>query len=116
MRKSLGKEVKFDNALVEQVLVFAPLGILLLCHKSAPKHQLMLHSLKGIDDLGSLNKYIHKSMGMSLFSASILMLSLWHIDASVVKQLNHLEKVSNKKVQGSRQDELVLFMLSCYML
>lgn len=113
MRKSLGKEVKFDNALIEQVLVFAPLGILLLCHKSAPKHQLMLHSLKGIDDLGSLNKYIHKSVGMSLFSASILILSLWNIDASVVKQLNHLEKVSNKKVKGSKQDELVLFMLSC---
>lgn len=113
MRKSAGIEVKFDIALIEQVLVFAPLGILLLCHKNAPKHQLMLHALQGIDDLGSLNHYIHKSMGMSLFSASILMLSLWHIDASVIKQLNHLDKVSNRKVKGSKQDELVLFMLSC---
>jgi len=113
MRKSAGIDVKFDNTLIEQVLVFAPLGILLLCHKSAPKHQLMLHSLQGIDDLGSLDQYINKSMGMSLFSASILMLSLWHIDARVIKQLNHLEKVSNRKVKGSRQDELVLFMLSC---
>jgi len=113
MRKSAGIDVKFDNTLIEQVLVFAPLGILLLCHKSAPKHQLMLHSLQGIDDLGSLNQYINKSMGMSLFSASILMLSLWNIDARVIKQLNHLEKVSNRKVKGSRQDELVLFMLSC---
>jgi hypothetical protein len=41
------------------------------------------------------------------------MLSLWHIDASLVKQLNHLEKVSQSKVKGSEQDELMLFMLSC---
>jgi hypothetical protein len=41
------------------------------------------------------------------------MLSLWHIDVSLVKQLSHLEKVSQLKVKGSEQDELVLFMLSC---
>ncbi|MFT7008392.1 MAG: HD-like signal output (HDOD) protein/AraC-like DNA-binding protein [Colwellia sp.] len=113
MRKSAGIEVKFDIAHVEQVLVFALLGVLLLCHKSAPKHQLMLHSLRGIDDLNSLNHYIHESMDMSIFSASTLMLSLWHIDASVIKQLNHLDKVSKQQVKGTKQDELVLFMLSC---
>jgi hypothetical protein len=52
-------------------------------------------------------------MGMSIFSASTLMLSLWHIDASVIKQLNHLDKVSKQQVKGTKQDELVLFMLSC---
>ncbi|PCI55842.1 MAG: hypothetical protein COB45_05865 [Gammaproteobacteria bacterium] len=113
MRKSAGIEVKFDIALIEQVLIFSLLGILLLCHKNAPKHQLMLHSLRGIDDLDSLNHYIHKSMGMSVFSASALMLSLWHIDMSVIKQLNHLDKVSKKGVKGNEHDELVLFMLSC---
>jgi HD-like signal output (HDOD) protein/AraC-like DNA-binding protein len=113
MRKSAGIEIKFDIAHVEQVLVFALLGVLLLCHKSAPKHQLMLHSLRGIDDLNSLNHYIHESMDMSIFSASTLMLSLWHIDASVIKQLNHLDKVSKQQVKGTKQDELVLFMLSC---
>ena len=41
------------------------------------------------------------------------MLSLWHIDASVIKQLNHLDKVSQQKIKGSKQDELELFMLSC---
>tara|TARA_R110001583_G_scaffold195064_1_gene368895 strand:- start:13728 stop:14879 length:1152 start_codon:yes stop_codon:yes gene_type:complete len=113
MRKSAGIEVKFDIAHVEQVLVFALLGVLLLCHKSTPKHQLMLHSLRGIDDLNLLNHYIHESMDMSIFSASTLMLSLWHIDASVIKQLNHLDKVSKQQVKGTKQDELVLFMLSC---
>lgn len=113
MRRKAGIEVKFDNALIEQVLIFAPLGVLLLCHKNAPKHQLMLHSLQGIDDLASLNHYVHQSMGMSIFSASILMLSLWHIDASVIKQLNHLDKVSKKEVKASIEDKLVLFMLSC---
>jgi len=113
VRKSAGIKVKFDIAVIEMVLVFALLGILLLCHKSAPKHQLMLHSLRGIDDLNSLNHHIHQAMDMSIFSASTLMLSLWHIDASVIKQLNHLDKVSKQQIKGTRQDELVLFMLSC---
>lgn len=113
MRKSAGIEVKLDNDLIEQVLVFGLLGILLLCHKNAFKHQLMLHSLRGIDDLHSLNHHIHEVMSMSVYAASSLMLSLWHIDASVIKQLNHLDKVSKRLVKGSKQDELVLFMLSC---
>jgi HD-like signal output (HDOD) protein/AraC-like DNA-binding protein len=113
MRKSAGIKIKFDVAHVEQVLVFALLGVLLLCHKGAPKHQLMLHSLRGIDDLDSLNNHINESMDMSIFSASTLMLSLWHIDASVIKQLNHLDKVSKQKIKGTKQDEFILFMLSC---
>ena len=76
-------------------------------------HELMLYSMRGIDDLDSLNCHIRKSMAISIFSSSSLMLSVWHIDASLVKQLSHLEKVSQLKVKGSEQDELVLFMLSC---
>ena len=52
-------------------------------------------------------------MAISIYSSSALMLSLWHIDASLVKQLNHLEKVSQLRVKRSEQDELILFMLSC---
>ena len=113
MRKSAGIDIKFDNDLIEQVLVFGLLGVLLLCHKEAVKYQLMLHSLQGIDDLYSLNHHLHESMNMSVYSASSLMLSLWHIDASVIKQLNHLDKVSKLETKGNKQDELVLFMLSC---
>lgn len=113
IRKSLSPSVKFDITLTEQVLVFALLGVFLLSHKSAYKHELMLYSLRGIGDLNSLNHYIRKSMAISIYSSSSLMLSLWHIDASLIKQLNHLEKVSKSGVKGSEQDELVLFMLSC---
>lgn len=113
MRKSAGIDVKFDIALIEQVLVFALLGILLLCHKEAVKHQLILHSLQGIDDLPSLNHHTLEVMGISIYGASGLMLSLWHIDASVIKQLNHLDKVGKQETKASRQDELLLFMLSC---
>jgi AraC-like DNA-binding protein len=113
VRKSLPSKIKFDIALTEQVLVFALLGVFLLSHKSTYNHELMLYSLRGVDDLDSLNRHMRKSMGISIFSSSSLMLSLWHIDASLVKQLNHLEKVSQLKVLGSIQDELVLFMLSC---
>jgi AraC-like DNA-binding protein len=111
MRRSTG--VKFDIALTEQVLVFALLGILLLCHKNSLKHEFMLHALQGVNDLHSLNKHLTESMNISIFTASTLMLSLWHIDASVVKQLNYLDKASSKQVYASEQDEMVLFMLSC---
>jgi AraC-like DNA-binding protein len=113
IRKSVNSEIKFDITLTEQVLIFALLGVFLLSHKSAYKHELMLYSLRGIGDLHSLNNHIRETMAISIFSSSSLMLSLWHIDASLVKQLNHLEKVSRSKVKGSEQDELVLFMLSC---
>lgn len=113
VRKSLTSKIKFDIVLTEQVLVFALLGIFLLGHKSAYKHKLMLHSLRGVDDLQSLNRHIKETMKISLYSSSSLMLSLWHIDVNLVKQLNHLEKISQLSVKSSEQDELILFMLSC---
>ena len=113
VRKLLVSELEFDIALTEQVLLFSLLGVFLLSHKSAYKHKVMGYALQGIDDLHSLNQHIRESMLISLYSASSLMLSLWHIDASLIKQLSHLDKVSQLVVKGSEQDELVLFMLSC---
>ena len=113
IRKLTSAKVKFDLALTEQLLIFALLGVFLLSHKKASKHKLMLHSLSGIDDLQSLNSHTKESMGISLYAVSSLMLSLWHIDASIIKKLNHLDKVSQNRVKGSEQDELILFMLSC---
>jgi len=113
IRKSIVSTIKFDVTLTEQVLMFSLLGVFLLSHKSAYKHELMLHSLQGVEDLNFLNNHIKRTMGISLFSSSSLMLSLWHIDINLVKQLNHLEKVSQSQTKSSEQDELVLFMLSC---
>ena len=113
VRKLLKSDLKFDIALTEQVLVFSLLGVFLLSHRSVYRHEMMLYSLQGIDDLSSLNQHIRESMGISLYSASSLMLSLWHIDASLVKQIGHLDKVSQAAAKGSEQDELVLFLLSC---
>lgn len=113
VRKPLKHAVKFDVVLTEQILVFALLGIFLLSHKAAYKHKLMLHSLNGIDDLALLNHHIKDTMGISIYSASSLMLSLWHLDASLVKQLNHLDKVSQTSIKSTEADELILFMLSC---
>ncbi|MBU3005078.1 helix-turn-helix domain-containing protein [Paraglaciecola arctica] len=112
-RKLLTKNLTLDIELTEQVLVFSLLGVFLLSHKSAHRHEMVRYSLRGIDDLGSLNRHIHETMGISLYSASSLMLSLWHIDASLVKQIAHLDKVSQAVAKGTEQDELVLFMLSC---
>lgn len=113
VRKLLVSDLSFDIAVTEQVLMFSLLGVFLLSHKSAYKHQMMRYSLQGIDDLHFLNQHIRESMGISLYSASSLMLSLWHIDASLVKQIGHLDKISQLAAKGSEQDELVLFMLSC---
>jgi AraC-like DNA-binding protein len=113
VRKLIVPDLKFDIALTEQVLAFSLLGIFLLSHKSTYKHKMMRYALQGIDDLHSLNLHAREYMAISLYSASSLMLSLWHIDASLVKQLSHLDKVSQSGVKGSEQDELVLFMLSC---
>lgn len=112
IRKSAGVNIKFDVETTEQSLTFALLGVFLLSHKSASKYELMLHSLKGIDDLHTLNHYLSQAMGTSLLSASSMMLSLWHMDAKVIKHLMYLDKVM---LQGAKnkEDELVIFMLSC---
>ncbi|TYK65553.1 helix-turn-helix domain-containing protein [Colwellia echini] len=113
IRKSVAAKLKFDNALTEQVLVFGLLGILLLCHKDFSKHQFMLHSMQGVDEVDSLNTHVYAAMHISIYAASSLMLSIWHIDAKVIKQLHHIDKVSKREVTGTKQDELTLFMLSC---
>jgi HD-like signal output (HDOD) protein/AraC-like DNA-binding protein len=113
VRKSTSVAIKLDIALTEQILTFALLGVFLLSHKETNNYRLMQHSLQGIDDLNSLNHHLNDSIGIGIYAASTLMLSLWHIDAGLIKQLAHLDKVSQQKVKASKQDELVLFMLSC---
>lgn len=113
LRRQLKKPIDFDIASTEQVLVFALLGIFLLSHKNAYKHELMLHSLIGIDELQLLNCHIKETMGISVYSASSMMLSLWHIDANLIKQLSHLDKVSQLKIKSNEHDDILLFMLSC---
>ena len=112
IRKSVKMAKNLDISLTEQLLSFALLGVFLLSHKQAHKHELMLYALQGVTNLSSLNGHIRQTMGASIFSASALMLSLWHIDAELIKQLNHLDKVSQKKTKGKKEDELLLFMLS----
>jgi len=113
IRRSTTTKRLLDCELVEQVLFFSLLGVFLLSHKNAPKHELMLYSLQGMTNFHSLNHHINQTMDISIFSASSLMLSLWHIDAGVIRRLTHLDKVSQLHAKGSEQDELVLFMLSC---
>jgi hypothetical protein len=113
VRKLLVPDLTFDIALTEQVLLFSLLRIFLLSHKGAYKHKIMGHALQGIDDLHLLTQHIRESMAMSLYLASLLMLSMRHIDVNLIKQLSRLDKVSQLGVKGSEKDDLVLFMLSC---
>jgi hypothetical protein len=94
VRKSTSFAKNLDIALTEQILTFPLLGIFLLSHKETNNYQLMQHSLQGIDDLNSLNNHVKESIGCSIYSASSLMLSLWHIDAGLIKEVTHLDKVS----------------------
>ena len=41
VRKNIDSDIKFDIALTEQVLIFSLLGVFLLSHKSAYKHELI---------------------------------------------------------------------------
>ncbi len=111
--KSQGGALIVDKPLIEQVLIFALLGLFLLCHRNTNKHKFAHHSLRGISDLTILNSHFLKTMGITVFGASSLMLSLWHLDADVIKQINHLDKLSKKSIKASKQDEYVLFMLAC---
>ena len=113
VRRSLVTKPQFDIAVTEQILMFSLLGIFLLTHKQTYKHEMMRFALQGIEDLHSLNLHVRSSMAISVFGASALILSMWHIDASLVKQLSHLDKVSQSNIKGNEQDEIVLFMLSC---
>ncbi|WP_299072258.1 helix-turn-helix domain-containing protein [uncultured Paraglaciecola sp.] len=113
VRKLLVIDCEFDIEITEQVLLFSLLGIFLLTHQNTPKHEMMRYALHGIDDLHSLNQHVRPAMEISVYSASSLILSMWHIDASVVKQLNHIDKVSQLVTKGNEQEKLVLFMLSC---
>jgi len=113
IRKSTTKKYEGDIALTEQILSLALLGVFLLCHSQASKHELMLYSLQGIADLDSLNQYVRDSMGVSIFSASSFMLSLWHLDAELIKRITHLDKLSSGKVKASYDNALLLFMLDC---
>jgi len=112
-RKASKIKYNFDLAITEQTLIFGLIGILLLCHKGTSCVSATIHAMKGIDDIEILNRHVKKSTELSVFSASTLMLSLWHIDAGVIKQLSHLDQVTTKNSQGSEQDEFILFMLSC---
>lgn len=113
IRKETKGRIKFNIGLTEQMVTFALIGIFLLSHKRVAQHELVLHSLQGVDDLFSLNRQLKALLSISLFSASSLMLSLWNIDVELVKQLNHIDKVSQNNTKTNMQDEITKFMLSC---
>ena len=102
-----------DTVLVEQVMVFSLLGIFLLAHTSTNNQELIIHSIAGMDQLTTLNRHIQQSLSLSLFGASSLLLSIWHLDAALIKQLTHLDKVTCNKAKASHQDQLLLLLLTC---
>lgn len=112
IRRALGTKVKFNIPLTEQTLTFALLGIFLLSHENANKQSFVQHSLKGVDDLRTLNISFHKTLGVSVLASSSIMLSLWHMDATLIKELIRLDKLMQTGKPANASDELVLFMLS----
>ena len=113
LRRNIASKSTFDITTTEQVLVFGLLGIFLLCHKEAKQNELVIHSIRGIDDLQVLNNHVKKSCSISIYLASALMLSQWHIDANVIKTLSDLDKLSASNDRGTVEQELILFMFSC---
>ncbi|REL35005.1 HDOD domain-containing protein [Thalassotalea euphylliae] len=102
-----------DHALAEQMLVFGLLGIFLLAHQSTEHQALIVHSVSGIDDLSTLNHHLQQSLSLSLFGASSLLLSIWHLDAGIIKQLNQLEQICLSKSKASHESKLMMLLLNC---
>jgi len=102
-----------NKDLLEQVLMFGLLGLLILCHKNAQTHEIVRHCFNGYDDLNTLNQQLFKLVGQTLFSSSAMMLSLWHLDATVIKSLNTLHKITISNSKQSQTTERLLFMMSC---
>ena len=102
-----------DAVLAEQVLVFSLLGVFLLAHKSTDNQALIIHSASGIDELTTLNHHLAQSLSLSLFGASSLLLSIWHLDAAIIKKLNQLDKIYLGKGQADYESKLLLLLLNC---
>ncbi|GLX85117.1 hypothetical protein tloyanaT_13690 [Thalassotalea loyana] len=104
-----------DYAISQQVLMFGLIGIFLLNHREMPKADYVIPAVEGIDELSILNKQLEKVCGVSIFSASALMLSQWHIDVNVVKWLLALDKLKLKagNLTGNKQVCAFHFMLDC---
>lgn len=113
VRKSVDNNCSFNIELTEKVLTLGLLGVFLLSHKGVNKHSFMLYSLQGIDDLHTLNLNLTETMGANIFSASSMMLSLWSIDAELIKYLMALNKTKLTSKKLELENEVVLFMLSC---
>lgn len=106
-------EALLKKDLLEQVLMFGLLGLFVLCHKSTKTHATIEHCLIGSDDLSTLNQQLNQLVGHTIFSSSAMMLSLWHLDSSVIKSLNQLHRISITNTKQSKPMELLIFMLSC---
>ena len=103
----------FTNpALAEQVIVFSLLGVFLLAHRSTDHQALVVHAISGIDELSTLNHHLQQSLSLSLFGASSLLLSIWHLDAAIIKQLNQLEQVCLGKSKTNHESKLMMFLLN----
>ncbi|MAG75558.1 MAG: hypothetical protein CL811_02255 [Colwelliaceae bacterium] len=113
VRQSTQHHAFLQNTLDEQVLAFGLFGVLLLTQEDTSIHQLVRHSVQGIDDISSLNNHLRKSLKVSLFASSSLLLSLWHIDAQVIKQLHHLDQVCQGKAKATTHDDILLLIFNC---
>ena len=112
-KKKVTKPWFKNSVLAEQVLVFGLLGVFLLSHKSSEQQSFVKHSISGIEEITSLNHHLQRSLSLGLFTASALLLSVWHLDASIIKQLARLDKVCAGKVSNSHEDELMLLLINC---
>ncbi|REL26240.1 helix-turn-helix domain-containing protein [Thalassotalea euphylliae] len=112
-KKQSGSAWFKDAVLAEQVLVFSVLGIFLLAHKSTGNQALIIHAMSGINELCTLNHHFAQSLPLSLFGASSLLLSIWHLDAGIIKKLNQLDKIYLGKGLADFESKLLLLLLNC---
>ncbi|GLX81433.1 hypothetical protein theurythT_08850 [Thalassotalea eurytherma] len=104
---------KTDHQLIEQVVVFGLIGVFLLNHRDIERPELILHALRGIDELSSLNRHMAETHGINVYAGSTLLLSQWHFDALVLKVLNLLSKQNTSAKKLPHRVKTIHFIIDC---
>ncbi|MEE4246870.1 MAG: AraC family transcriptional regulator [Kangiellaceae bacterium] len=102
----------YTNQTINQIMMFGMLGLLVLCHKQQPKHELVIKHLTHSKSFAELNHKLNADMGLSIIAATVLLLSIWGINSEVIKFLVNLDNKLLTIKPLNQGEELILLSLS----
>lgn len=103
---------KSQQASFDQILMFGLLGLLILLHKEFNKNQSVIDVIKTSSGLVELMARLRKELNISLLGTTAILLSMWGVNAQIIKQINHLETKLAKSKPLSQADSVILISFS----